>query len=51
MYLFDKVLKPNVTQEQVYNASAKSIVKGKNAYAKHNKKQCNLYYPMPIILS
>merc|ERR1719340_71772 len=26
-YLFDKVLKPNVTQEQVYVAAAKSIVK------------------------
>ena len=30
MYLFDKVLKPNVTQEQVYIATAKSIVKGTN---------------------
>ena len=29
-YLFDKVLKPNITQEQVYVAAAKSIVKGKN---------------------
>ena len=27
--MFDKVLKPNVTQEQVYAAAAKSIVKGK----------------------
>jgi len=27
MYMFDKVLKPNVTQEQVYSAAAKSIVK------------------------
>merc|ERR1712223_86558 len=26
-YLFDKVLKPNITQEQVYFAAAKSIVK------------------------
>ncbi len=29
MYVFDKVLKPNVTQTQVYEAAAKSIVKGK----------------------
>ena len=28
VYVFDKVLKPNVTQEQVYNAAAKNIVKG-----------------------
>ena len=27
--MFDKVLKPNVTQEQVYNGAAKHIVKGK----------------------
>ena len=27
--MFDKVLKPNVTQHQVYDAAAKSIVKGK----------------------
>ena len=27
MFMFDKVLKPNVTQEQVYGAAAKSIVK------------------------
>ena len=27
MYVFDRVLKPNVTQDQVYNAAAKSIVK------------------------
>jgi len=27
VYVFDKVLKPNVTQEQVYNAAAKNIVK------------------------
>ena len=26
--MFDKVLKPNVTQEQVYNGAAKHIVKG-----------------------
>ena len=26
--MFDKVLKPNVTQSQVYEAAAKSIVKG-----------------------
>ena len=30
MYVFDRVLKPNVTQEQVYHAAAKSIVKGEN---------------------
>ncbi len=29
VYVFDKVLKPNVTQTQVYEAAAKSIVKGK----------------------
>jgi len=28
VYMFDKVLKPNVTQEQVYNGAAKHIVKG-----------------------
>ena len=28
MYVFDKVLKPNVTQTQVYDSTAKSIVKG-----------------------
>ena len=27
VYVFDKVLKPNVTQDQVYHAAAKSIVK------------------------
>lgn len=26
VYVFDRVLKPNVTQEQVYSAAAKSIV-------------------------
>ena len=26
--MFDKVLKPNVTQNQVYDATAKNIVKG-----------------------
>ena len=28
VYMFDKVLKPNVTQTQVYDATAKTIVKG-----------------------
>jgi hypothetical protein len=28
VYMFDKVLKPNVSQENVYNAAAKHIVKG-----------------------
>ena len=28
VYMFDKVLKPNVTQTQVYDATAKNIVKG-----------------------
>ena len=27
--MFDKVLKPNVTQTQVYEATAKNIVKGR----------------------
>ena len=27
--MFDKVLKPNVTQTQVYESTAKNIVKGK----------------------
>ena len=27
--MFDKVLKPNVTQDQVYTSAAKNIVKGK----------------------
>jgi hypothetical protein len=28
VYVFDKVLKPNCTQEYVYSCSAKQIVKG-----------------------
>ncbi len=28
VYVFDSVLKPNVTQDQVYSKAAKSIVKG-----------------------
>jgi len=28
-YVFDRVLPPNTTQEQVYNACAKQIVKGR----------------------
>lgn len=27
MYLFDKVFKPNATQEKIYNESAKTIVR------------------------
>ena len=30
--MFDKVLKPNVTQDQVYGSAAKNIVKGKNKF-------------------
>ena len=33
VYVFDKVLKPNVTQTQVYDATAKSIVKGRSSNA------------------
>jgi hypothetical protein len=29
VYLFDKVFKPNATQEKVYDEAAKSIVSGK----------------------
>ena len=29
MYVYDKVFKPNVTQENVYDTVAKPIVKGK----------------------
>lgn len=29
VYLFDKVFKPNASQEKVYNEAAKSIVSGK----------------------
>lgn len=29
VYQFDNILKPNVTQEKVYNTAAKDIVKGK----------------------
>lgn len=29
VYQFDNILKPNVTQENVYNTAAKDIVKGK----------------------
>jgi len=28
--MFDKIFKPNATQEKVYNEAAKSIVKGKS---------------------
>lgn len=28
VYMFDKVFKPNASQEKVYNEAAKSIVKG-----------------------
>ena len=31
VYVFDKVLKPNVTQTQVYDSTAKSIVKGRSS--------------------
>ena len=31
MYVFDKVLKPNVTQTQVYDSRFKSIVKGRSS--------------------
>ena len=36
--MFDKVLKPNVTQEQVYNGAAKHIVKGTvyNCFSRQN---------------
>ena len=33
VYVFDKVLKPNVTQTQVYDSTAKSIVKGRSSDA------------------
>ena len=29
LYMFDKVIKPNATQEKVYNDAARTIVKGK----------------------
>ena len=32
VYMFDKVLKPNVTQTQVYDATAKNIVKGEKYF-------------------
>ena len=35
MYVFDKVLKPNVTQTQVYDSTAKSIVKGLSSRSKY----------------
>ena len=28
VYMFDRVFKPNASQEKVYNEAAKSIVKG-----------------------
>ena len=31
--MFDKVIKPNATQEKVYNDAARTIVKGKEAAA------------------
>lgn len=36
-YVFDRVLPPNTAQEQVYDACAKQIVKG---------KRCALYSPI-----
>lgn len=30
VYMFDRVFKPNASQEKVYNEAAKSIVKGKS---------------------
>ena len=35
VYVFDKVLKPNVTQTQVYDSTAKSIVKGLSSRSKY----------------
>ena len=32
-FTFDKILKPTVTQSQVYEATAKNIVKGENTYS------------------
>ena len=33
-YMFDKVMKPNATQSQVYDATAKNIVRGKSGFLK-----------------
>lgn len=32
LFIFDKILKPTVTQEEVYDTSAKNIVAGKFCY-------------------
>lgn len=42
-YVFDRVLPPNTTQEQVYNACAKQIVKGKHCLC--------LFYKFLIIIN
>ena len=36
VYLFDKVFKPNASQEKVYNEAAKSIVSGQFTFKNKN---------------
>ena len=45
-YMFDKVLKPNVTQTQVYDATAKNIVKGSFAQLWFRGKLPSEYFQM-----
>lgn len=40
VYQFDSILKPNVTQEKVYNTAARDIVKGKKFL--HSSADMNL---------
>ena len=47
MYQFDNILKPNVTQEKVYNTAAKDIVKGKTRLG----YTMILYIDLPIRLT
>ena len=44
VYMFDKIFKPNATQEKVYNEAAKSIVKG-NIYYCWYSSYCDTIYP------
>lgn len=50
MYQFDNILKPNVTQENVYNTAAKDIVKGKNFSWKDTHAILQLAYNLGDVL-
>lgn len=44
LYVFDKVFKPNASQEKIYNEAAKSIVKG--VYLEHWSGACFSFCPL-----